>query len=349
MSFSWRPCGSKSSSCPAKKQATHWLSDRDKKIILLAKLEKRIEEKNVEHKKDLEAMHAEHEEEKRKMRDVLIRRLRKVRDVMSSTNDDDEDSAETGGGGGGSASGLLPGGGGGPGGKKKSEGDDTAFIMSSSAPTAKSNEKMARAVTLYEREACTVSESISEMSTELQQSTAMLAEQRKLNEKLVLRNASHIKTRSVLSDQVREVTDRYTHADKRQQEDILSRKQTITDTANSQSEILFHLQGELDFSLEEYETAKLKLRALQKEMHHKGSAVAEANKFFTETAMMLNTPVSKKNEIPPLSKAGLTTDTSDFSSKSGIKKDTPHEAIPALMLKTPTEIASFFSAALCSY
>ena len=326
-----------------RREALQWLRDRGTTLTHLASTEHQLGATKERHEEDLKVMNDGHEEEKRHMRDALIRRLRRVRDLMSSTTDDDD------------AAGMVD----------SASSVDSAALLVSNGPTAKQNEKMARAVSLYEREAKTVVASIQVLTAEVEESKRLLEEQRRHNERFVLRNASHVKTRSVLLDQVNEVQQRYVQAEKRLHEDVLLRKQTMTDTANSQSEILFHLQGELDFAIGEHERAQTKVRLLRKEQQKRGGAAVEANKFFTETAMLLmqqqqDQPssglrgVGKANSSLPAPSAfgssggGGGGPSSLLVSDRSVPNEKYHESIPALLLSEPQEIASFFSAALCS-
>jgi hypothetical protein len=317
-----------------RKEAATWSRERQATLNKLEALTEQIKDTTLKSKQQLDVMRAEHEEEKRGMRDMLIRRLRRVRDIVSSTTEDDDDGAGDG---------------------ASSVGGESV-MLTSTGPTAKQNERMARAVSLYEREAKTVVSSIHQLSAELEASRELLEEQKQQNERLVMKNASSVKTRSVLLDQVTDVKHRYHQAENRLLDDVKLRKSTVAETATSQSEILFHLQLELEHAIAEYERTHTKVRLLRKEGQQHGGVANEANKFFTETSMLLlhgRSAEAGATSMPPQNRQTQQGQSGAHFAPVTVARSQPpppagRETIPALLLSDPQEIASFFSAALCS-
>lgn len=181
---------------------------------------KQIDQLHAKHKNSLQTLQAEHEEECVKIRNSFIRKLRRVRDFMSSEADDDK--------------------------LAESEG--------SLLPTAKLNEKLSREVTLYERESKGGRSTRSALVDSKKQIDAQLHVEQSQNEKLVWRNASHSKTARMLNDRLHNLEEQYEAALGSMNCTLADRRSVLFHTITTQADIISDLQSELRILSEEHGT-----------------------------------------------------------------------------------------------
>jgi hypothetical protein len=277
-------------------EAGGWEETRVRQLKALDDIRVQLEDTKEGHQHDIKSLNEENETERRKLRDLLVRKLRRVRDAMSSATDEDDlglGSSSGGGSGNGDELGsrkrgaLL-----GSDTKHKSaswntnhgmlarDAESANLIAMFQTPTAKLNEKLSRAVTMYERESKSIADTISQMYTTTKTAAEQLEEQRSQNEKLVLRNASQSKAKQMLKSQLEELKEKYSRLTETHEARETERRRALQETVRTQGDVVADLRGELEHALNEYEVSSQELASLERQLKQKTKEAHEAHKFF---------------------------------------------------------------------
>lgn len=335
------------------REAEAWRASRDTELSTLRDIETRFADFQVRAEQQLTELYQENEEERRKLRDLLVRKLRRVRDIMSSTTDDDADAGPS------SASlqssrkaSTMP-----SGGMLARDAASAATVAMFQTPTAKLNEKLSRAVTMYERESKTIAESITQIHSVTKQSLEQLSEQRAHNEKLVLRNASQVKAKEMLTAQLEELRHKYKKLSETQETHEVERRRALQETVRMQGDVVADLRGELHHHITEYEEASQELKSLERQIRLRHQQAQDAGRFFL--SLVNATPQAEAPD--PLSSAqpppsGFVSHSSSGGEYVAHKQEpsrsftemtrTDLPGIPALGLFDGRDVASFFAALL---
>ncbi|CUG89664.1 Hypothetical protein, putative, partial [Bodo saltans] len=281
-------------------EAAGWEETRVRQLKSLEDIRVQLEDTKEGHQEDIKTLNEENETERRKLRDLLVRKLRRVRDVMSSATDEDDLGLGSSTGGNGNGDDLLGGGkkrgGAAPTGgdaKHKStaswntnhgmlarDAESANLIAMFQTPTAKLNEKLSRAVTMYERESKSIADTISQMHTTTKTAAEQLEDQRSQNEKLVLRNASQSKAKLMLKSQLEELKEKYSRLTESHEARETERRRALQETVRTQGDVVADLRGELEHALNEYEGSSQELASLERQLKQKQKEAHEAHKFF---------------------------------------------------------------------
>lgn len=177
------------------KQAKAWEAVRAQRKLELATQEAKVAALKLQHKGEIKSLMAQHEEDRRKLRDVLVKKLRTMRDHM--TNDDyvattlpDAQHGIEGNG----LSGIDV---------------DSPFSLSSSnqhgaSSAVKLTERLSREVTTYERETKATTSAINVHQAQLESVMSQLNAARETNERLVFRNAANAQSHKLLQQKLDE-------------------------------------------------------------------------------------------------------------------------------------------------
>lgn len=268
------------------KEAESWQGVRGREIKDLDDLEQRLQSFQERSEVQVKELHEEHEAERRKMRDLLVRKLRRVRDIMSSSSDADAViSGDTVASAQAAELQWL--------GKRANAWNRTmlakdaasaAMVAMFHTPTAKLNEKLSRAVTMYERESRGIADSISQLHGATQVAKEQLEDQRSHNERLVLRNASQAKAKEMLLAQLDELRKKHDALSATHETRETERRRALQETVQMQGDIISDLRGELKFHMEQYEEASKELRSLEREVRQRQTSAVQARKFFLRVA-----------------------------------------------------------------
>lgn len=344
-------------------EAEGWRKVRRNETAALRQVQDKLEETREAQEKEVAALREENDTERRKLRDLLVRKLRRVRDIMSSTTDDMPDGSNGAGvqdelaslkhrGGGTNVPRMLA---------KDSE--SAAAIASFATPTAKLNEKLSRAVTMYERESKIIAETITATHATSKQAAEQLEHQRAMNEKLVLRNASQNKAKSMLKQQLEELREKYKNLSEAQEKQELQRRRALQETVRMQGDVVSDLKGELEHMLNEYEEAVSELKSLEKQKKGILRDSAKAKDFF-EGIVRDFAPSSERDPhavAPPSGFVGNSSPpgASEVRSSGGsisprktpqtlMEMSKPAPGIAVLGLHEPREVAEFLALAVSS-
>lgn len=168
-------------------EALRWESEATAHKEALTNTQKKLEAMRVQHEQNVADINANHEDRKRKFRDVVVRKLRSTRDVMTAV----------GGGDGAVYRDIVAvlqqqglGGAVGP----ASVGDGTSTV-------ARLTEQLSGEVTAFERETEATSQAVASMEAKKEDALVALKGERERNSVLVAKNASH--TQSLRSLQLK--------------------------------------------------------------------------------------------------------------------------------------------------
>jgi hypothetical protein len=268
-------------------EAADWEASRVRELKILQDTQTEMEDTKVTQLEEMKQLTEENETERRKLRDLLVRKLRRVRDVMSSATDDDDLGLGSNGNNGGTddAQGkkrhhLMSSTGSANHGMLARDAESANLIAMFQTPTAKLNEKLSRAVTMYERESKSIAETIAQMHAATKASIEQLEEQREQNEKLVLRNASQTKAKDMLKAQLQELKKKYSRLSDSHEAHETERRRALQETVRTQGDVVSDLRGELEHSLNEYEGASSELASLERQLKARHKEAHEAHKFF---------------------------------------------------------------------
>jgi hypothetical protein len=263
----------------------------------LAALDTAIEDLKAKQQRELQGMQDAHESDKRRLRDSLVRKLRRVRDAMTAATDAHPPDGAAGN----------------PGGQP---------------PTAKINEQLSREVTVLERESTALHSTILELERTELSLTEMLVDHSDGNARLLLRNASHAKTKNILHGKLTQLRGQYDavaadaavqHGDK---VDALRR------TVVMQSNVIEDLNSEIDLQLQHLLGVQARLRASQKASHAQDQRVALAARFLVACG---NSEVDDRR-----CETLLVPSTGDSASGTWLRVDQRHAVVSRLLRAATT-------------
>ena len=291
----------------------------------LKQLEADIVALKESHKQTEKRKQDNHDEKKRKMRDALVRKLRRARDALTTATADEILAMAR------SKDGKADGDGADDKGRDKLGASEPVMtgILAHGAdqPTAKRNEQMARDVSTYEREAVVLAQATAKLEAEAAELSAQLQAAQAENAKLLLRNASHAKTRKILGAKVTELDGQLQAVVTRT---AAQRKEQITalrSTVGLQSEVIDGLNAEIEHALAELLDTQRKLRATETARHQSDARVSLAIRFLMAAAADANS--NKKAH------AAQGTDASMPASPRGDGNAKAGGAVPPLRLPAP--------------
>ena len=214
-----------------------------------------IEAMKLRNNKEIVDLRAVADSEKRKLRDSLVRKLRRARDQLTSSTDDDVA------------------------GRGTDDGSPFQGFGSAMVPSAKQNEKLSREVTMYERDCDSIRHHNRSLVKEDETLRNALESERSTNEILVMKNASHIKAKKILGQQLKDVEAQFTGAMDHHHAQQKDRLQALRDTVGSQSTIIDDLQCELEVAFDEYDLLREQLRQQEVEASRYDSDCRLAGRF----------------------------------------------------------------------
>lgn len=175
-------------------RAAAWEAIRVAKKEELATLEAKVAALRAQHKSEIKVMLVDHEEERRKLRDVLVRKLRTMRDYMTIDDDTNLNALSLAG----AVDDLT--------------GDDPAPQSLAINPNqqgtrgaVKLTERLSREVTTYERESAATSTAIVAHEAQRDVLQAKLRSAREANERLVFKNAANAQSLKMLTKKIAEI------------------------------------------------------------------------------------------------------------------------------------------------
>ena len=250
-------------------EANRWDLVRVQEKNKLHQLRLNIERVELNHQKEVAAMNADHEAAKRKLRDALVKRLRRARDATISLQDGSGGGAAAGGdgettdkgsstaaaGGGGNANGTTAGAG--------SSSSGTSAGNSAASAVTRRNEILAREVSIHYREAQTLQQAIRDLTAEEQSLRQSLKDVRTQNERLLERNASHAKTKKILTEKLAELRRQLAQVEAKRATTQREKTQALRSTTLLQGVVIDELNDEIDVNIERLDALRRQLRATQ--------------------------------------------------------------------------------------
>ena len=272
------------------REALDWRNTVSGQTSEVNALKTRIEKLKEQQEKEIQELQAEHDQERRHLRDMLVRKLRRVRDAMSSTTDDND------------------------------AGDGVAVTdLPNSTSAAKLNERLSRAVTMYEREAKSIGETIDQATVACKESGEQLRHLQSFNAKLVQRNAAHAKALAMLNEQRKSLRMALKSASAQQDIRGKEHRRAIQQTVRTQGDVVAELRSELEDAIKEYESSRRELHALQQHHLLREKELHSAEQFFVKA---LDTAQVARRQRDPAAPMTM-------------------EPIVALNLADPVDVAAF--------
>ena len=162
-------------------EAQQWERDAKKHKEALANTLQKLEAMKAQHEQNIATINASHEDRKRKFRDVVVRKLRHTRDVMTAVGGGDGDVYRD-------IVGVL-----------QQQGLGGAVVPGKGTSTAaRLTEQLSREVTAFERETQATSHVVAAFEAKKVESLEVLRSERERNGRLVSKNASHTQSLKTL-------------------------------------------------------------------------------------------------------------------------------------------------------
>jgi len=316
-------------------EAKAWHAIRQPQLSALAGVTEAIAAENQRHEAKTKALMEGHEQLKREMRDVLIARLRKIRDCICAVGDKEDESSTEGSSSVSNTKGTAR--------RSDAVNDD---LITSLTPTAKMNERLSQAVTMYTQEARALGDEVSHLEEKTKMFTGELEAVRYQNEKLSVRNASHAKTATILKEQLKAVKPKYLFIEEAQLQDSKARVQVLRETVVQQRDTIDELQFAVAKARSTHSKLQTQHQGLLDTVRRHEEMRQFAVDFFRKCRKMLTQRHSAATQVtlspmqPPRLQPLL------VGPSTLVPRPPAVEPIPVLGLQTDEDICVFFAAIL---
>jgi chromosome segregation ATPase len=255
------------------REAQDWSDQSATRLRELEALRSSIEQRQSEYDEEITRMRAHHEQEKRKLRDTLVRRLRRVRDNMTSD----------------------------PGATEENAGHEGLFGEppdSSGAATARINEELSREVSVKERDAVAQLANIRQLEAEARDLREKLQTEQEANTQLLLRNASYTKTRRALEAKLADLRSQLETVLGRRDAQEKERLSALRGTVAMQATAIEDLNGEIDTHIEHVAAIRKRIRASRAARTATEARSSAAMRFLWATAADATEGPAQASDVP---------------------------------------------------